>query len=236
MPEFTLPHDHGAPLHLEQMHRELGNLSHFSAVSDIFKQLSDPTRVRIFWLLSHQEACVINIAAMLDMSSPAVSHHLRSLTECGLLASRRDGREVYYRAADTELNALLHEIVEQVMEITCPEKTVDYAAPQETIIRQVHDYLAEHLDARITIEALSRQFLMNTTTLKQAFKKVYGESIAMHMKRHRMERAAQLLHTTQNDVAAIAQSVGYESQSRFSAAFREAYGMLPTEYRRTGGA
>ncbi len=84
-----------------------------------------------FWLLSHQEACVINLAAMLEMSSPAVSHHLRSLTESGLLVNRRrDGKEVYYRAADTEESRLLHEIVERVMEIACPEKAVDFQASQ----------------------------------------------------------------------------------------------------------
>ena len=96
MAGFALPHDHGEGGHIENLHRELMNAAHFTAVSEIFKQLSDPTRVRIFWLLSHREECVINLAALLEMSSPAVSHHLRSLTESGLLVSRRDGKEVYY--------------------------------------------------------------------------------------------------------------------------------------------
>ena len=88
---------------------------------------------------------------------------------------------------------MLHQIVEQVMEITCPEKAVDFQASQETIIRNVHDYLMEHLSERITIEELSRKFLMNTTTLKNAFKAVYGTTIAAHMKQHRMEQAAVML-------------------------------------------
>lgn len=235
MPEFSLPHDHGAHGHTEELYRELKNVEHFGAVCDIFKQLSDPTRVRIFWLLSHREECVINIAAMLEMSSPAVFHHLRSLTDSGLLVSRRDGREVYYKAADSELGRLLHELVEQVMQIACPEKTVDFAASQEELIRNVHHYLVEHLSERVTIDALSRQFLMNPTTLKQVFKRTYGETIAAHIKRHRLEAAAGLLLQTQDDIASIAQAVGYESQSRFSSAFREQYGALPTEYRRRKG-
>lgn len=52
------------------------------------------------------------------------------------------------------------------------------------------------------------------------------------MKQHRMELAAGLLLKTQNDIASVAQAVGYESHSRFTAAFKEAYGELPTEYRR----
>ena len=138
-------------------------------------------------------------------------------------------------AADSELGRLLHERVEQVMQIACPEKTVDFAASQEELIRNVHHYLVEHLSERVTIDALARQFLMNPTTLKQVFKRTYGETIAAHIKRHRLEAAAGLLLHTQDDIASIAQAVGYESQSRFSSAFREQYGALPTEYRRRKG-
>ena len=232
MAGFVLPHDHGEGGPIEDLHRELMNVAHFTAVSEIFKQLSDPTRVRMFWLLSHREECVINLAALLEMSSPAVSHHLRSLTESGLLVSRRDGKEVYYKAADTAQIRMLHEIVEQVMEIACPERTVDFQASQESIIRHVHDELTANLSERVTIEELSRKYLMNATTLKRVFKQVYGETIAAHIKKHRMEAAATRLRTTQDDVAAIAQAVGYESQSRFTAAFKETYGELPSEYRR----
>ena len=232
MSGFALPHDHGEQKHAVELHRELMNVEHFNAVCDIFKQLSDPTRVRIFWLLSHREECVINIAALLDMSSPAVSHHLRSLAQSGLIESRRCGKEVYYKAGDTVQIKLLHEIVEQVMQIACPEQTLDFQSSQEQIIRHVHDELTKNLSERITIEELSRKYLMNTTTLKRCFKQVYGETIAAHMKKHRMEEAATLLLKTQQDIASIAQAVGYESQSRFTAAFKETYGELPTEYRK----
>ena len=63
----------------------------------------------------------MNIAAMLDMSSPAVSHHLRTLRDSGLIVSRREGKEVYYHAADSAQSRLLREMIEQVMDIACPE-------------------------------------------------------------------------------------------------------------------
>jgi AraC-like DNA-binding protein len=47
-----------------------------------------------------------------------------------------------------------------------------------------------------------------------------------------MENAAQLLRETRDSVAGIAATVGYENQSKFTAAFKETYGMLPTEYRK----
>lgn len=231
MNEFALPHRHGDK-HIGSLKAELANNTRFSTTAEIFKQLSDPTRLQIFWLLCHREECVINIAALLDMSSPAVSHHLRSLHESGLLSSRRDGKEVYYKAAETETCRLLHESVEQVMEIACPEKAVDYSGSTEEIIHRIHEYLVAHLGDRVTIEGLSKQFLMNTTTLKKTFKDVYGMSIAAHMKQHRMEYAAKLLLETNEGIAQIALAVGYESQSRFTNAFKGTYGMLPSVYRK----
>lgn len=99
---------------------QLQSVENFQVIAEVFKQLGDTTRVRIFWLLCHCEECVINISDILNMSSPAVSHHLRPLRNSGLIVSRRKGKEVYYRAADTKESQLLHKMIEQVMEITCP--------------------------------------------------------------------------------------------------------------------
>ena len=54
------------------------------------------------------------------MSSPAVSHHLRLLKASGLIVSRREGKEMYYKAADTEIVNSLHIIIENIADITCP--------------------------------------------------------------------------------------------------------------------
>lgn len=99
----------------------LSKVGDFQKVSDIFKQLSDTSRLRIFWFLCHQEKCVSEIAELTEMTNPAVSHHLRQLKAAGLINGRRDGKEVYYQAADTETAHELHEIIEQVMSITCPD-------------------------------------------------------------------------------------------------------------------
>ena len=105
-------------------------------------------------------------------------------------------------------------------------------AEQIETVRAVHDLLTEDLARRVTIEELSRRFLMNPSTLKSVFKEVYGGSIAAHIREHRMERAAWLLRETEDSVAQVARAVGYESQSRFSSEFRRAFQLLPSEYRR----
>ena len=232
MEHTGLPHDHGEEQnHTAAMRELLRDEGHFQRIADIFRQLGDPSRIRIFWLLCHCEECVVNIADMVDMSSPAVSHHLRVLKDSGLLDSRRDGREVYYRAADAPQSRLLHEMIEQVMDVACPQWREE--AEQVKIIREIHDHLTEHMEQRVTIEELSHRYLINPTTLKTVFKEVYGNSLAAHMKEHRMEKAAALLRETDMSVAEIAGQVGYESQSKFAAAFKEQFGQLPTAYRRT---
>lgn len=121
MNNIILPHQHGEGQSTAMIYEQINRVNNFQIVADIFKQLGDTTRIRIFWLLCHCEECVINISAMLDMSSPAVSHHLRPLKNSGLIVCRREGKEVYYRAADTPQSRLLHQMIEQVMEIACPE-------------------------------------------------------------------------------------------------------------------
>ena len=98
------------------------SVENFQTVADIFKQLGDGSRIRIFWLLCHCEECVINLSAMVDMSSPAVSHHLKQLKSAGLIVSRRDGKEVYYRAADTEPAKNFRHMIEWLVKIACPSQ------------------------------------------------------------------------------------------------------------------
>lgn len=121
MAQISLPHQHGHVEQAQDVYKRLRETDEFRIIADVFRQLGDASRVRIFWLLCHCEECVINISALMGMSSPAVSHHLRQLRASGLLLSRREGKEVYYRAADTELARLLHLAIERAMEIACPE-------------------------------------------------------------------------------------------------------------------
>lgn len=119
MPKRVLPHNHGE--HLEGLLERIPESDEMRAVSDLFKEISDSTRIRIFLLLCHCEECVINISAMMDMSAPAVSHHLARLRSAGLIVSRREGKEVYYRAADSRAAQLMHRMIEDMMEIACPD-------------------------------------------------------------------------------------------------------------------
>ncbi|MDO6435231.1 metalloregulator ArsR/SmtB family transcription factor [Flavitalea sp. BT771] len=65
---------------------------------DVFQAIADPTRREIIQLLSKQSLNVNAVADNFDISRPAISRHVRILTECGLLVIRQQGRERYCQA------------------------------------------------------------------------------------------------------------------------------------------
>lgn len=104
----------------DQLRKKLPSTGEIQSVADAMRQLGDSSRLRIFWVLCHCEECVMGLSALVEMSSPAVSHHLRLLKSAGLIVSRRQGKEMYYRAADTEAARVLHHTIEQLAALSCP--------------------------------------------------------------------------------------------------------------------
>ena len=106
-----------------------------------------------------------------------------------------------------------------------------YLSPQVETVKKIHDRLTSNLQTRFTIEQLSKEYLINTSTLKATFKGIYGQPIAAFMKEYRIRYAAVLLRQTQSTVSEIAHQAGYDSQSKFAKAFKEIMKLSPTEYR-----
>ncbi len=70
---------------------------------NVFKALSDETRLRIVKLLENGELCVCDIVAAMDMIQPKVSFHLAVLKEAGLIKDRKQGKWTHYSIADTDI-------------------------------------------------------------------------------------------------------------------------------------
>ena len=103
---------------------------------------------------------------------------------------------------------------------------------QAECVQQVHQYLVEHLDSRVTQAELAQRYHISLTSLKGAFKQVYGLPINTYLRRCRVQHAEQLLFTTDLSILEIAQRVGYDSPSRFAAMFKREKGITPRECRR----
>ncbi|MEW6110312.1 MAG: metalloregulator ArsR/SmtB family transcription factor [Nitrospirota bacterium] len=96
---------------------------------NIFKALSDETRLRILKLLEHGELCVCDIVAALGMIQPKVSFHLGVLQDAGLVKSRKQGKWIHYRIDDSDIfkRFLVLSVLERVSEseVTEDKKRLD---------------------------------------------------------------------------------------------------------------
>lgn len=81
-------------------------------VSEIFKALSDPTRIRILHLLFESEYSVNEIAKNLDLKQSTVSHQLRLLKNIRLVKNRREGTTIYYSYDDEHVINMLEQSIE----------------------------------------------------------------------------------------------------------------------------
>lgn len=90
-------------------------------IADVFSRLGDGTRLRILWILCHSEQCVAGIASLVQMSSPAIAHHLKLLKDSGLIVARREGREMRYRLGDTDECRIMHRAMDALFHISCPK-------------------------------------------------------------------------------------------------------------------
>ena len=226
---------------MNNINKEIISSLDFQTVAGLFSILADSSRLKIFWLLCHSKECVLDIARLMNMTTPAVSHHLKILKDAKLIESYRDEKEVFYTVSDNMESQTLHSIIEKMMSINCPDfdshhekinENSEFMENQIKTIKDVHDYLTENLSKRITIEDLAKKFAMNSTTLKTVFKDVYGNSLAAHIKEHRMERAVELLLKTDLSIKEISDQVGYESQSKFTSVFKDFYDSTPVEYKK----
>ena len=102
-------------------------------------------------------------------------------------------------------------------------------------IKAIQRQMTEHLEHHYTLEELSEQFDIPLTPMKSCFKNVYGSPVNTYMRAYRMNRAASLLRRErERSVAEIAGLVGYDSPSKFAAAFKAVIGQAPLEYRKNG--
>lgn len=83
-------------------------------MSDIFKALSDPSRLKIVLSLLNGELCVCDLAVVCGQSESAVSHQLRLLRHLHVVKNRRQGKVVYYSLDDSHVVSLITQSLDHV--------------------------------------------------------------------------------------------------------------------------
>ena len=84
------------------------------SISDFFKVLGDETRMKIIYALSHEELCVRDLAAALEMTQSAVSHQLKLLRMANQVKSRREGKSIFYSLDDQHVLDILQEALTHI--------------------------------------------------------------------------------------------------------------------------
>jgi DNA-binding transcriptional ArsR family regulator len=92
------------------------NDDEFYRLSENFKVISDPTRIKILYALSKGELCVCDLATILKMKQSAISHQLRILKDTRLVKFRKEGKVVYYSLIDKHVMKLLDRGVKHAKE------------------------------------------------------------------------------------------------------------------------
>lgn len=109
----------------------------------------------------------------------------------------------------------------------------DRPGADATLLRKVNRYLFPRLDQPLPVEVIARAMGQSESHFRARFRAVAGMGLGQHVRRLRMKRASDLLHTTSLSVSEIAQKCGFESLYAFSRAFKTEYGVSPRAYRGT---
>lgn len=104
-------------------------------------------------------------------------------------------------------------------------KKTDY----QSVINHIGQYVHDHIDGPLTLELLAEQVSLSKYHLNRVFQVVTGYQIGEFITRRRMERAYAQLSMSSASVLEVGLSVGYQSHSAFSRAFRRAFGISPSE-------
>jgi len=102
--------------HVEKARKALSPEREILAVAEMFRNLGDPTRVKILQALTVEELCVCDLAKLLGVSESATSHQLRVLRSQKLVRFRREGKMAYYSLDDEHVDSLMREVLRHVRE------------------------------------------------------------------------------------------------------------------------
>lgn len=139
--------------------------------------------------------------------------------------------------AEKDLNAALEKAVQQLnsernqkIEPPVPAESDD-APPLEQIPDIIKKYLEKNYTREIKLDMFSKQYFFTKEYLTKLFKKKFGYSIYEYTLLLRMNRAKELLQNDEIQIQEIAERLGYRDNNYFSKAFKNYFGISPSDYR-----
>lgn len=96
----------GTEVDLSSIKEKMVDKSTASELAELYKALSDPTRVQLIGALLQQELCVHDLSVLLEMGQSAISHQLRYLRNLRIVKRRKSGKTVYYSLDDSHIEEI----------------------------------------------------------------------------------------------------------------------------------
>ena len=104
-------------------------------------------------------------------------------------------------------------------------QTEYYSQKQVSLIKEIADFITTDITKHYTIEQLAEKYSISPTALKKCFRGVYGSSVYAYLRMYRLQTAGRLLAET-------AAKTGYDNPNKLSSAFKQIYGVSPTDFRK----
>lgn len=122
---------------------------------------------------------------------------------------------------------------------TCKEINGKVLQKRETttkqIIKEAKEYIADHYhESELSVEMICKHLHMSPAYFSTLFKKEMGQTYVAYLTDLRLNKAVELLNTTDSKTYVIAEKVGYQEQNYFSYVFKKKFGVPPTKYRSLG--
>lgn len=148
--------------------------------------------------------------------------------------TRKDAR-LCYCVSDTDHLQPSRQFASLVSELdrTTPETPVIHVRARDanSAFYQLLDYVDMHYAENLTLQQLAEKYHLNYTYLSELFKEMTGQTFTKHLTSRRMQKAEEMIQSTEVSLAGIAAMAGYRNYHHFAATFKAYFGKTPTTYR-----
>ena len=141
-------------------------------------------------------------------------------------------KEAYYKK--TALSAEVITAASEIMEVCSVYLYLSRMVTlrEDSVAKQLDHYIAEHLADNLSAQALCDALGISKTRLYETAEHSYGQGIAGHIRRLRVDKARQLLADSERKISDIALECGFEDYNYFTKVFKKTVGITPREYRK----
>ncbi len=142
--------------------------------------------------------------------------------------------DIYIRKADSlrDPEAVIDLLYEMQLDYTTRMQKINHEKKGSAYVIRAIDYIYDHMDEPLTMERLAGVAGLNPSYFSRLFSLETGETVKQYINKVKIHTATQMLKDLDLTISDISLSLGYSSQSAFTAVFRKHTGLTPGQYRK----